>query len=229
MKITEIVSEELTRRGFLGALGAGAATAAGLSPQDAEAKPKAAKPPAGASKPMNLPVTAMASTDTIKKEQLVAQAGYQAGLRGVELAQFLAQCKHESDDFQTMREYGDSKRFTSLYDITRNRSKAVELGNIHPGDGARYHGRGFIQITGRNNYRAAERALGIHGLEAHPKLAELPGNAARIAVWYWKNRVKPYVDNFADTPKVTKLVNGGYRGLQDRKASFKEYIRTMTT
>ncbi|MGS8542328.1 glycoside hydrolase family 19 protein, partial [Salmonella enterica subsp. enterica serovar Anatum] len=57
-------------------------------------------------------------------------------------------------------------------------------GNDHPGDGYAYHGRGYIQLTGKSNYRAAAEALQLD-LVKHPELASQPENAAKIAVWYW--------------------------------------------
>ena len=87
----------------------------------------------------------------------------------------------------------------------------LDLGNTNPGDGARYKGRGFIQLTGRSNYRVASTALGID-LITSPELA-LQGNvAARIFAWYFSNRGvdKPcLVENWR---RVRKLVNGGYNG-----------------
>jgi predicted chitinase len=46
---------------------------------------------------------------------------------------------------------------------------------------------------------------------------------AKIAVWYWQNRVTPYVQNFSDTRSVTKRINPGLQGLQDRESNFKDY------
>ena len=63
--------------------------------------------------------------------------------------------------------------------------KGKELGNTEPGDGARYKGRGFIQITGRSNYEKAGKALGID-LVNHPEKAEDPEVAAKVAAWYWR-------------------------------------------
>ena len=84
---------------------------------------------------------------------------------------------------------------------------------------ARYHGRGFIQLTGRDNYKRAGQALGLP-LEQKPELVERPDVAAKVAVWFWKQHVKPKVQSYADTQQVTKPINPGMRGLKDRNTKF---------
>lgn len=90
------------------------------------------------------------------------------------------------------------------------------LGNRRDtGDGFAYRGRGLIQLTGRENYRAAGLALGLP-LEADPELAREPAIAARIAAWYWRTR---HVNGFSDAADVigaTRAINGGTHGLLDR-------------
>ena len=83
-------------------------------------------------------------------------------------------------------------------------------GNDAPGDGWRYHGRGYIQLTGKENYRAAGEALDLD-LVKHPELAADPQNVSRIAVWYWENRVPEQARN--DVRAATLAVNGKYNGL----------------
>ena len=159
-------------------------------------------------------------------EDLVQRAAIKAGIKGRELAQFMAQTKHESADFSRMKEMGGANYFAQRYDPKFNPAKAKTLGNKHVGDGARYHGRGYIQITGRDNYSRAGAYLGLP-LEQHPEMAANPDVAAKIAVWYWKTRVKPNVANFNDTTQVTKLINPALRGLKDRFANFKQYVTVM--
>jgi putative chitinase len=100
--------------------------------------------------------------------------------------------------------------------------KAKALGNTKAGDGARYKGRGYIQLTGRYNYKRAGKALGLP-LEEKPELAENPEVAAKVAVWFWQQRVQPKVNNFNDVRAVTKPINPGLNGLQDRKDSFIDF------
>lgn len=158
-------------------------------------------------------------------ENLLARTAMQAGMKGAELAQFMAQCAHESWDFTKLKEKGGSLDFRK-YDPKFNPEKAKRLGNTQVGDGQKFHGRGFIQLTGRENYRRAGKALNLP-LEEKPELAERPDVAAQIAVWYWNSRVKPYVNNFTDTTAVTKRINAGLKGLQDRQENFKDYLQNV--
>ena len=153
--------------------------------------------------------------------QTLKKYAVQAGMRGAELAQFMAQCAHETANFTRLKEFGGSLDFRK-YDPKFAPKKARALGNVKPGDGARYHGRGFIQLTGRDNYRRAGQALGLP-LEQRPELVERPDVAAKVAIWFWQNRVVPRVDNFADTAQVTKPINPGMRGLDDRHTKFQTY------
>ena len=98
-----------------------------------------------------------------------------------------------------------------------------DLGNTQPGDGKRYKGRGFIQITGRANYRTYGSKLG-QPLEANPTLASNPEIAAQVAISYWKTIVAPRVSDFSATTTVTRLINGGTNGLDDRLKYFKLYV-----
>lgn len=155
-------------------------------------------------------------------EEMLHRMAKASGIRGTELAQFLAQCMHETADFSTLSEIGNRAYFMKRYDPRYNPTNAQRLGNTQPGDGERYKGRGFIQITGRDNYKRAGEALGIP-LEQNPALAEQPDIAAKIAIWYWKTRVKPKVSNFSDTKGVTRWINSNLRGLQDRINKFNDY------
>ena len=162
----------------------------------------------------------MVKADSKMQNMLFGQAT-KAGLRGDELAQFMAQAAHESVGFTELTELG-SKDYFRQYDIKHNPDKARALGNLKPGDGIRYKGRGFLQITGRENYRMAGKALGLP-LEKHPELAERPDIAAKIALWFWKSRVRPGIENWADTIGVTQKINPGMQGLGDRDANFHRY------
>ena len=93
------------------------------------------------------------------------------------------------------------------------------LGNIEPGDGYKYRGRGYIQLTGRGNYKAAGQALGIP-LEQNPDLMSDPTVAARVTVWWWMKHVHPKVQNFDDTKQVTKHINPHLRGLTSRMKNY---------
>jgi predicted chitinase len=161
-------------------------------------------------------------TGTMHEAILIREANRAGITDPVELAALLSQAAHESHDFKSMVEYGGSLDFKK-YDPKYAPKKARALGNTKVGDGARYKGRGYIQLTGRYNYKRAGEALGLP-LEAKPELAEKPEIAAKIAVWFWKQRVQPNVNNFDDVRSVTKPINPGLAGLQDRKVAFQDFI-----
>lgn len=122
---------------------------------------------------------------------------------------FLAQAAHETDGFCTVEEYGNADYF-ARYD------GRADLGNIKPGDGARYHGRGIFQLTGRANYRRFGQLLNLD-LEGRPDLAAEPKTSLRIAAAYWNERkISPAADD-DDLVRVTRLINGGRNGLEDRR------------
>lgn len=168
-------------------------------------------------------------------EKFLTKAAVAAGIKGEELAQFLAQTAHESHNFQSMVEYGgslDFKKYEPKFvkdkkgKLVQVNPKAKTLGNVKKGDGARYKGRGYIQLTGRYNYKKAGEALGLP-LEAKPELVEKPEVAAKVAIWFWQNRVQPRVDNFYDTRASTKPINPGLKGLEDRKEKFVDFKTAM--
>lgn len=158
-------------------------------------------------------------------EVLLKKAAEKAGIKGQELVAFLSQCAHETLDFKHMKEIGGSLDFRK-YDPKYNPAKAKTLGNTKPGDGAKYKGRGYIQITGKYNYAQAGKALGLD-LVNHPELVEKPEVAAKTSVWYWKNRVAPKVDSFKDTTSVTKTINPGLKHLDKRKEKQKAFQIAM--
>lgn len=124
-------------------------------------------------------------------------------------AMFIAQLAHESGGFQFMEELASGAAYEGRAD----------LGNTQPGDGVRFKGRGYIQVTGRHNYEQAGRALGLD-LVNNPQLAAQPENAARIAAWYWNSRNINEAANSGDFVQVTRLINGGTNGLADRQAYY---------
>jgi len=164
------------------------------------------------------PVTNVSGTDL---EAVLKQKAIKAGIKGNELAAFMSQAAHETMGFFSLVEIGTPQYFRR-YDPVHAPNRAKILGNTEAGDGERYRGRGYIQLTGRYNYRLAGEALGLP-LEAHPELAEKPHIAAKIAVWYWEWRVRPRVNNFADVREVTRPINPGMNGLADRRIKFQTY------
>ena len=150
--------------------------------------------------------------------QATAQA---AGLKGTELAQFMAQCAHETADFTRMNEKGSSQYFAKKYENPRARKI---LGNTQAGDGERFRGRGYIQLTGRDNYTRAGRALNLP-LDTNPDLAARPDVAAKVALWYWKNRVATKVKNFSDTDAASQAINPRGHHVDRRQQQFAQYAQ----
>jgi putative chitinase len=90
-------------------------------------------------------------------------------------------------------------------------------GNEASGEGFKYRGRGLIQLTGKDNYRACGEALGVDLLE-DPDLVSSPQYAALSAGWFWdKNKLNQFADA-NDMTTLTKRINGGTHGLDDRVA-----------
>ena len=125
-------------------------------------------------------------------------------------AAFLAQVGHES---------GGLHWTVELWGPTPSQTKyegRVDLGNTHLGDGYRFRGRGLIQVTGRDNYARMGRALGVD-LEADPDLLATPKLAARSAGCFWQSHgLNTYAD-LGEFEKLTRRINGGLNGLDDRK------------
>jgi predicted chitinase len=127
-------------------------------------------------------------------------------------AAFLAQTAHETGGWRWLRELGGRSYFFKY-------EGRKDLGNNQLGDGYRFRGRGYIQLTGRHNYRHASAQLGIPLLE-HPELAEQPEYAARIAGWYWFQRALNRLADTGEFRQITRVINGGYNGLQDRERKY---------
>ena len=123
-------------------------------------------------------------------------------------AHFIAQCAHESDHFKTTQEYASGAAYEGRKD----------LGNTHAGDGRKYKGRGLIQLTGRFNYTKASDYFHVDYLK-EPELVERFPAAADVSAWFWVNNDLNKVADSDDVRRVTKIVNGGYNGLDSRIAA----------
>lgn len=122
------------------------------------------------------------------------------------LAHFLAQLIHESGSFRYMEEIASGQAYEGRKD----------LGNVQPGDGKLFKGRGPIQITGRANYRRYGKKIGID-IERHPEIAALPSIGLHLALEYWKANGLNTLADADNVLGITKLINGGTNGLSDRK------------
>lgn len=189
------------------------------------------------------------------REGQLLRAAVAAGITNeTELANFMAQVGHESNGLGRLEEgFRYTRSAEQVAGVVRSamregrpaleaaRLEALDgrpqalaelmyggrMGNTEPGDGYRYRGRGYIQLTGRENYRVAGEALGLD-LERNPELAAEPENVARIAVWYWQNRVPQAA---RDNPREAGAAINGRdppNGLADRERRFERWDRDIT-
>ena len=133
------------------------------------------------------------------------------------LAHFFAQLGHESGGFRYMEEIASGQAYEGRRD----------LGNTQPGDGKRYKGRGPIQLTGRANYRVYGRAAGID-FESHPELVAIPSIGLLVACMFWETKGLNQLADDDDVERITKRINGGLNGFEDRKAHLKKVKALLT-
>ena len=156
------------------------------------------------------------------------------------VAAFLAQCAHESNQFNVLKEnlnykweslrrvfpkYFPTDELAKQYASKPNKQAAIanrvyanRMGNgpESSGDGWRYCGRGLIQLTGKNNYQAFADSIEMDISEVPDYLGTFEG-AVQSACWFWdKNNLNEYADA-GDIVTMTKRINGGTNGLEDRK------------
>jgi putative chitinase len=149
---------------------------------------------------------------------LLTKEATQQGIKGKELAAFLAQCSHESGGFRHLSEIWGPSAAQRTYD--------GRMGNDKPGDGYRYRGRGYIQLTGKDNYTAASRGIGLD-LVKNPDQVATPEIGAKTSVWFWKTNVQPAISDWDDVSAITRVVNGGYNGLDDRNMRYAAFKQAM--
>jgi len=124
-------------------------------------------------------------------------------------AHFLAQIGHESGELRFRAEIASGEAYQGRAD----------LGNLQPGDGRRFKGRGLIQLTGRANYGEYGRAIGREAeLLEKPELVETELElCVDVAGWFWAKRGLNALADADDLTRVTQRINGGINGLDDRR------------
>ena len=125
-------------------------------------------------------------------------------------AHFLSQVGHESLSFKYTEEIASGAKYEG---------RIESLGNTEVGDGKRFKGRGLIQLTGRRNYTAYAdySCLNLLAKGNERLISTMPMYALDVAIWFWNEQdLNAYAD-IDDVRKVTRIVNGGYNGLEDRK------------
>src|SRR3954470_14435421 len=145
----------------------------------------------------------------VDSQDAIAKGGIDTPLR---LCHFMAQLAHESAHFQVTREFASGKAYEGRRD----------LGNTQAGDGVRYRGRGLIQTTGRANYRESTGDIqkmdpAAPDFEATPATLEEFPWALLAGISYWRRRNINAAADRDDIVKVTRVINGGTNGLEDRK------------
>ncbi|WP_051020848.1 glycoside hydrolase family 19 protein [Nocardia araoensis] len=132
-------------------------------------------------------------------------------------AAFLAQIGEETDDLKTLEEYGPDEYFNRNYGPESSVGRS--LGNTKHGDGARFHGRGALQLTGRDNYQKAGEALGVD-LVGDRELAADPKYAFATAGWFWDAKELNRRADESDFDAITTSINGGSTGAADRNENY---------
>ena len=163
------------------------------------------------------------------------------------VAMFLAQCGHESANFTVLKE-NLNYRATSLMKVFPRYFPTTELANQYAhnpekianrvygnrmgngdeasGDGFRYCGRGLIQLTGKANYTAFAESIDTPLEEIPDYLLTFEG-ATQSACWFWEtNNINQWADK-GDVLQVTKIINGGTNGLQDRTEKYNRIIQIL--
>ena len=162
-----------------------------------------------------------------------------------EIAMFLAQTTHESNNYKRLEE-SFNYRPERLFQVFKKRVGTIEkakelcskgakaigdfvyggrLGNAKD-EGYKYRGRGIIQLTGKNNYKYYGEKLNID-LVNSPDLAKEPNIAIEIALLFWKEKGCGLLARNGDVKGVTKLINGGYNGLEDRENRFDRILKIL--
>ena len=124
------------------------------------------------------------------------------------ISAFAAQLAHESVGLAIFEEFASGEAYEG---------RCKQLGNCNPGDGVKYKGRGDIQITGRSNYQQVSSYLGEDFIKK-PELLVFPSYGFKASVWFWvKNNLNQYcTGKLNDFIELTKKINGGINGLEDR-------------
>jgi len=160
-------------------------------------------------------------------------------------AAFIGQCAYESNNFKVLEENLNysAERLTQVWPsrfpnvsiaqpyahnpkALANFVYAGRLGNLQDGDGFAYRGRGLIQLTGRESYANCENGIGVD-LINNPDLLLTPKYAALSAGWFWNKKGLNALADAEDFEIMTKRINGGLTGLDDRKAKIAKALSVL--
>lgn len=168
------------------------------------------------------------------------------------MAHFISQTSHESNNFNSLEEnlnyseksllavfgryFGPApKRNAAEYArnpekianyVYQDEFRSSKMGNVKPGDGWLFRGRGLKQLTGRENYTGFGKSVGMTAEEAAAYVAT-PKGAVESACWFWDTKKLNNIADTDDVTKMTKIINGGNIGLADRQARYKKAMEVF--
>ena len=168
------------------------------------------------------------------------------------VAHFTTQCAHESGGFKRLEEnlnysakalrsvfgryFGDAPKadadeYARNPEMIANRVyndtyRKYKMGNTEEGDGWRFRGRGLKQLTGRDNYTRFGKSIGMTAEEAADYVAT-PAGAIESACWFWDANNLNAIADTDDVVKMTKKINGGNIGLEDRQKRYKHALQVL--
>ena len=161
---------------------------------------------------------------------------------------FLGQCMHESNSFKVLQEnlhysanglksvWGSrfptneiADKYANHPDMIANKVYANRMGNgdEESGDGWKYRGRGIIQCTGKDLYKTLSNALNIDLISDPDMLLEMP-YASMSAGWFWNRKQLNLLADSKDYKEMTKRINGGFNGLDDRILKIEQAKKVLT-
>lgn len=162
------------------------------------------------------------------------------------IASFIGQCQHESGNFQLLQENLNysadalmriwGSRFPTKEEADKyhrnpekiaNKVYGGRMGNTEDGDGWKYRGRGIKQLTGKENYRNCGNGLGVD-LVANPDLLLEPKYACLSAGWFWNKHNLNDIADKQDYETMTRRINGGLIGFDDRKAKITQAMQVLS-
>jgi len=163
-------------------------------------------------------------------------------------AAFLGQCMHESNNFKVLQEnlhysanglkavWGSrfttdelANKYANHPDMIASKVYANRMGNgdEESGDGWKYRGRGIIQCTGKDLYKTLSDALNIDLVNDPDMLLQMP-YATMSAGWFWNKKGLNSLSDMRDYKEMTKRINGGFNGLDDRIAKIEQARQVLT-
>ena len=168
------------------------------------------------------------------------------------IAHFISQCAHESNNFRSLSEnlnysekalnavfgryfgsppkrnaaeYARNPQLIANY-VYQDEFRKYKMGNVNPGDGWLFRGRGLKQLTGRENYTRFGESIDITAEEAADYVST-PKGAVESACWFWDTNKLNNIADTDDVKRMTKKINGGSIGLADRQSRYTKAMEIL--